>query len=50
MDNLWARAARYMSIEENEEARKRKSLPHTMSGGTQFMKRSRARGSSLTPP
>jgi len=39
MDSLRARAARYMSIEENEEARKRKSQPHTAGEGSWIPKR-----------
>ena len=39
MNGLRAKATRYMSIEENVEARKRKSQPH-VAGRSRFPKRS----------
>jgi len=41
MDNLRDKATRYISIEENVEARKRKFQPHVAGGGFRFPKRIR---------
>ena len=40
MDNLRVRVTRYMSIEENVEARRKRSQPQIAFGGTRFSKRS----------
>jgi len=39
MDSLRARVAKYMSIEESIEARKKKSHPHTIGESSRFQKR-----------
>ena len=41
MDKLWAKATRYISIEENADARKRKFQPHTTGENSRFQKKLR---------